>query len=980
MAEVLDGPTPRVYGLPPGADFGAELVAGLAHRLDGHPPEAWAATTLIVPTRRMARRLREVLDAGPPRLLPRIRQVADLALDPAGAGLPPPVSALRRRLELAQLLRALIAREPDMAPPARAWDLADSLAALMEEMHGEGVPPERLAKLDVSDLSGHWERSLRFLQLLAPWFAEGGEPDAEARLRLVATRLGESWARTPPAGPMILAGSTGSRGATRLLMEAVARLPEGAVILPGHDFDLPEATWDQLDDPLTGEDHPQFRAARFLWEMGMRPGDVRAWTGRAGPAPARARLVSLALRPPPVTDQWLAEGPSLGCLVAATDGVTLLEAPSPRLEAETVALRLRAAVEAGVTAALVTPDRTMARRVAAALDRWGLVPDDSAGTPLSLSPPGRLLRQVAHLRGERVTGESLLALLKHPLCNARARGGHLAHAHALELSLRRRGPAFPDGAALLAWGRRHAEAPGRQSWAAWLATLLDRLRHAGGEAPLGRHLQDHVATAEALVGGEGGDGAELWAEAAGREARALLLDLGRHADAGGTVTARDHAHLLDGLMARTEVRERDRGHPGLLVWGTQEARAGGAGLVVLGSLNEGAWPAATAPDPWLNRRLRAQAGLLLPERQVGLAAHEFQSACGAPEVWLTRAVRSEDAPTVPSRWLNRLANLLGGLKDQRGPEALDLMRARARGWLEAAEGLTRPPAPVAPARRPSPRPPPQARPTRLSVTEIETLLRDPYAVYARRILGLDALPPLTAQADAPARGVALHAILERFMAAHDPEDAGARDALLAVARAVLDESCPWPVVRALWAAQVERFADGLLADERTTRAGALRCHLELQGEVEVPGTGVRLVGKADRIDVLPDGSVAILDYKSGEVPSGAEQEHFARQALLLAAMARAGAFADLGVVEVSRAAFVGLGAKVGETPAPLAKVSPDQAWADLATLLRSFADASRGYTSRAAPRKERHEGRYDHLARFGEWDHTEHPHPEDLGE
>jgi double-strand break repair protein AddB len=985
-------PSPRVFGLPPGADVLQEVARGLARRMGGAPPEAWGRVTLWLPTRRMRRRLLDLLAEGGHGILPRVRLLSELGLDPAGAGLPPPVPSLRRRLELARLIAALLDREPDLAPRARLFDLSDSLAALMEEMQGEGVSPAVIAGLDVSDQSGHWARSLRFLQVLAPWFEEAGAPDGEARARRVAERLARAWLTEPPGDPVIVAGSTGARGATARLMEAVARLPQGAVILPGFDRHLPPEVWERLLDPLTAEDHPQSRAACFLQRLPLEPEEVRPWTAWDAPVPARARLVSLAMRPPPVTDQWLAEGPTLGPLAPACEGLTLLEAPSPRLEAEAIALRLRHAVDGDITAALVTPDRTLARRVAACLDRWGVTPDDSAGEPLALSPPGRLLRQVAELRGRAPTPEAVLALLKHPLVRAgEERGAHMAQAHALELHLRRRGPAGLAPGSLRRWaeGREGEPADRRRiAWAAWLTGVLGRLDAAPATAfrrrPLAEHLEEHVRAAETLCA-PGAEGANpLWAEAAGRAAREAVERLARHAEAGGAVTARDYAHLLDGILRAEEVRRPDRGHPRVLIWGTQEAQGQGADLVILAGLNEGTWPAPAPGDPWLNRRLREKAGLPLPERRIGGAAHDFAQGLGAREVWLTRAVRTDEAPTTPSRWLNRLLNLIGGLPAQGGREALAGMRRRAEPWLRGADALAQATNREAPARRPSPRPPAHARLRRLSVTMVERLLRDPYSVYAAEVLRLRALDPLTPQPDALERGTHLHKVMERFVRddlgpLEGPLDLqAARALLLARAEAVLADECGWPVHRRLWAAQLGRAAHALLLGEAERRARARPQLFEVRGEVAV--AGVLIVGKADRIDVGPDGRVHILDYKTGEPPSLKRQKHFAKQLLIEAAMAERGAFGALGPVEVAGAAYVGLGAEARVVHAPLDEVPTGRVWDELALLLARYAEPSRGFSARIAVDSDRHEGEHDHLARFGEWGHSDAVQPEVVGE
>ncbi|PHQ81703.1 MAG: double-strand break repair protein AddB, partial [Thalassobium sp.] len=495
--------TPRVFGLPPGVDFARALVDGLLDRGGALPPQDFAKIEVYVNTRRMQRRLVSMFDNGPARLLPRIRLVTDLALDPLAADLPPPIAPLRRRLELSVLVSDLLERQPDLAPRAALFDLSDSLAALMDEMQGEGVSPEKIAGLDVSDQSGHWARALQFVDIVRRYFDVSQEPpDQEARQRYVIERMIARWQETPPQHPIIVAGSTGSRGATALFMQTVARLPQGAVVLPGYDFEMPDAVWDRFEDALTSEDHPQFRFVRLLRDLALTHRNVQSWHGPAKGNPRNA-LVSLALRPAPVTDQWQSEGADLKDLTEATNDLTLVVASSPRAEAEAIALRLRQAVDDGITAALITPDRMLTRQVAAALERWDITPDDSAGLPLPLSPPGRFLRHVADLFGERLTGEALLTLLKHPLTHSGSsgRGAHLLRSRELELQLRRFGPPYPEADSLRAWaGHGKNPDPARMAWVEWLVITLDGIGDAGPRS-LSEHLGDHLRLAALLAAG-----------------------------------------------------------------------------------------------------------------------------------------------------------------------------------------------------------------------------------------------------------------------------------------------------------------------------------------------------------------------------------------------------------------------------------------------------------------------------------------------
>ncbi len=981
---------PRVFAMPPGADFGTALVDGLLGHLDGMPPDQIARVEIYVNTARMARRIKDVFDQNPPSLLPRIRLVTDLANDPLTDAGPAPVSPLRRRLELSQFVSQLIASDGSLAPRAALYDLADGLAGLMEEMHGEGVDPAVFDRLDVSDESGHWDRSLRFLQIVAPYFDGSKDPDKEQRLRQVITDRIAMWSDKPPQHPIIVAGSTGSRGATGLFMQAVAKLPQGAVILPGFDFDLPADVWAKMDDPLSYEDHPQFRFHTLLGALGMAAGQVRPWATRDGPQPARNRLVSLSLRPAPVTDQWLRDGPDLGDLRDATKGLTLVEAPSPRAEAEAIALRLRQAADDGATAALITPDRMLTRQVAAALDRWNITPDDSAGIPLPLSPPGRFLRQVAGMFTAPLTGEALLSLLKHPLCNSTGseRAEHLLQTRELELHLRRHGPAFPTGADLIDWsngivhGKREKRikvTEARQEWVRWIAGLIDGLVDAM-DRPLPDRLTRHLQLSEALAAGPfSKESGGLWAERAGREARRVVDNLTAQSDAAGAVSAVEYAALFAKVLNDGSVRDPEAGHPNILIWGTLEARVQSADIVILGGMNEGVWPEAASPDPWLNRKMRKDAGLLLPERRIGLSAHDYQQAVANAEVWITRAKRDAEAETVPSRWVNRLVNLLGGLPDQHGKQALSNMRAEGNKWLAMADALSRPDNSVTPAARPSPRPPADARPKEISVTDVKHLIRDPYHIYAKRILGLNPLDPLVPEPDAPLRGVIIHQILEDFITADVAADShDARAAFMQMAHDRMEQFCPWPTIRAQWLSRVEKGIDQFLAGEAARQARGDYKVIEGYEKHPIGTTGVQLVCKTDRIDLGEDGSAHIYDYKTGGIPSGPQQLAFDKQLLLTAALVELGAFDDIGPRAVTIAEFVAFNTDMKSKPAPLADAPPSEVWAEFQKLIADYNDPGRGYSARIAMQMRGDTGYYDHLSRFGEWDTSRPAKPEDL--
>ena len=710
--------------------------------------------------------------------------------------------------------------------------------------------------------------------------------------------------------------------------------------------------------------------------LDLQAHDVHAWTDRAAPVPERNRLVSLALRPAPFTDAWLSEGPDLSGLDTATEGLTLVEARAPRLEAQAIALRLRKAAEDGQSAALITPDRMLTRQVTAALDRWDIVPDDSAGVPLHLSPPGRFLRHLSELFHTPLTVEALLTLLKHPLCHdGEARGQHLLNTRELELYLRREGPPFPDGDTLRAFAEKRDVDP---NWIIWVkACFLNRV--AGSEHGLAAWVSDLQALAERASAGLSETAKpSVWDQSAGKQCLKMLEDCTAAAAASEDLNARDFADLIAHQLQQDVVRDPDAPDGRIMIWGTLEARVQGADVLILGGLNEGVWPEAPSPDPWLNRAMRHQVGLLLPERRIGLSAHDFQQAINAPEVWLTRSVRSDESETVASRWLNRLSNLLSGLQASGGPDHLDRMRARGATWLRWADQIDVAPG-EKPALRPCPCPPVAARPRRLSVTEIRHLIRDPYAIYARHVLRLRPLDPLAKEPDAPMRGIVVHKVFETFVrSVRDGESPLSAAALLDVAEAVLNDAVAWPMARRIWLARMARIADWFISNEaqRAQEARPVAFEGRIEGLLSHPD--FTLTGYVDRVDQTPSGGFHIYDYKTGAPPTEKQQTYFEKQLLLEAAVIERYGIGELSANAVHRATFIGLGSTPKEVDAPFDKEPPAKVWTGLQSLVAAYLDAGQGFVSRRAMMADTDAGAYDQLARFGEWDRAEDAVPEVL--
>jgi ATP-dependent helicase/nuclease subunit B len=958
---------PRVYGLPPGANFTAELAAGIKARLAGQPPEALARVEVAINTSRASRALEEAFEnAAEAVFLPRITTFERFVDDPL-TDAPPAIDGLERRLTLTRLIDRMLTLDPSLGPPGAAGPLADTLARLLDEMHGSKAPLSSLdGAVDDAALAKHWETSLKFLKVLGDgWpahLAEKGAVDPEARYALATAAKITALQSAPPSHMVLAAGSTGSKRVTSDLLVALASLPQGAVVLPGFDFALDGAGW-----KAATPDHPQFGYRQLLDHLDLAPTDVRPWTGQRTPG-ARARVFAEVLRPAPVTHHWLRALPALRAdIPAATDAMTLIEAPSPRREAEAVALIMRKALEETTgSVALVTADRNLGRRIAAALGRWGIDPDDSSGRPLALTPPGVFLTSTAALLTRSFDPVLLLALLKHPLSDAP--GLEIARMEMDGLRNRDIAHRLTGVAALLT--TEITEGPEERQGPLVAPQLAESLSHllpwAGDERrPLAEWVRLHRTVAEAIAS------EKLWEEKAGLAASAALERFEKAADAYGEAAASEYPQLLTAALSEAGdvAAEAYLGHPRVSIWGTLEARAQSAETVILGGLNEGVWPAQPAPDPWLNRQMREKIGLNAPERRIGLAAHDFLQAASAPTVYLTRAVKADGAPTTPARWLSRLTTLLEGAEKS----ALEAMQGRGAEWVTLAEAIDALDASVEPAGRPEPRPPAKTRPRTLSVTEIETLIRDPYSIYAKRILRFRALDEPGAPPDQRLRGETLHAVMERFIKECDPwpgPDA-ARKVFDRLSDEVIAEVAPPPALVDIWRARLARVAPWIIGQEAERREYSRPIGAELHGIATIQTLlgDFTLTGRADRVDFidnLPDGGVAIIDYKAGQAPSNKQAQVYAKQLPLLGAMARAGAFDAFEAETAAILTYVSLsGADDGGKNT---EIDPDpEAMSGLIQLINAFQSEDEPFLARAAPEEITWASDYEHLSRFGEW-------------
>ncbi|WP_395394464.1 PD-(D/E)XK nuclease family protein [Novosphingobium sp. BL-8A] len=983
----------KVYSIAAHRGFADALVAGLAAR-HGEGELGFARLTLLLPSRRAVRTVTEafVRHAGavekPGLLLPRMAVVGDLdldetlgpLLDPLGAAdIAPAADPTRRWLRLAQYLRDVDGAEAGKGAALlrRAWELGRTMDRLLVE----GIAPldlmsERVIGV-VGELASHWTDNTRtFLKVQQYWLAEladRGEIDAPERRNQLFEHAAHEWRAAPPPFPIVAAGVTSASPALAKMLRVVSELPEGSVVLPDFDLSLPEDVWDELgtagnpaepeDPPFGAHDavtHPQYHLKLLLNRMGVSREEVSAWH-RSGPGaspPSRSTVISNLFLPPQASTLWV----DLPVEKRRLPGVRLMESPHPEQEAQAIAILVREALEVPERrVAVITPDRGLAARVVAHLTRWGIAADDTAGQPLSQTAAGRLMLLLAEVMADQAAPVPLIALLVHPLAGAgEGRARWLESARKLDRELR--GPRPGGGLAALA---EIAEARKLGEWWGEVEAVLAPLFALAEGDPLDMMLGKLVDAAEQLCG------EAIWSGADGRALSAMVEDLRAAAASAGTLfDPRElHATLRD-VMDRAAVRPPWGGHPRVSIYGLLEARMSRADLVICGGLVEGTWPASPSQDALLPPAVLRALGVPGADFRIGLAAHDLAAALGAPEVVLSWALRDAGGPVIPSRFVLRVKALLG----EQAERHVESEAPRLARMIDDAV-----PVPAHP--RPQPMPSVEQRRVDLSVTGLDRLRGDPYEFYANAILGLSRLDALDAEPSAAWKGEVAHLVMERWHKAGEPVDG-----LHMIAQQVLVEKNAHPLMRALWwprlSAALDTFRDLVLAHKTHGRRVIAT---EARGEMRY--REIRVHGRADRLDRLADGKLAVVDYKTGSPPTTRRvEEGFALQLGLVAMIAEAGGFKDLAdkVIQGEAEAFeywsMAKSAKerdtIGYTTTPLKEgnkrtgVLPDEFMPHTEDYLNDALDrwilGTEPFTARLNPELGSYAD-YDQLMRLDEW-------------
>lgn len=987
-----------VYTISPSTPFLDALASSLFEKTKTSP-ETLSNYRILLPTRRACRSLRDSflrLSEGKPTLLPIMQPIGDIdeeeldlqisgyGLSKIMADLPPVLSPLRRQLLLAKTIQAMPAYKEQ---PDQAIALAKALGQLMDQIYTENLSFSALADLVPEEFATHWQITLEFLKILTQSWPEilkeeGVIEAADYRNKLII-KLADFWEKEPPAYPVIAAGSTGSIPSTSKLLSVISKMPNGTLILPGLDKSMDKESWNALDDT-----HPQATLKNLLSSIGLNREDVKDWIHVHSCSKknlSKAHLISEVMRPAQTTELWknLSKAP-IENLDDTLSKVHLLSCKTQKEEALSIALILREALELeNKRATLVTPDRNLARHVTSACKRWGILLDDSGGKLLSETRTGVWFRLTLNAMFHDPFSIPFLDMVKNPffgLCIKSERFRNIINSYEARVIRDPNSRIYPQGDPSLSTEKHIDRDTG--AFLVQIDTLLKPYKNFFCKTERFENFLDkHIEMSERFSSDPERTGQEtMWSGEDGEALSLFLSELREHTDTLGEMPPQDYADIIEQLLKTVTVRPKYGTHPRLSILGQLESRLVHADIIILSGLNEGSWPPDPGADPWMSRPMRKQFGLPSPERSVGLSAHDFAQSFCADTIYLTRSEHVAGSPTVPSRWLLRMDTVL----QAQGKSLKTLENTNHLNW---ARLMDQSPTPAKPYERPAPTPPIEKRPKALYVTNVEQWMRDPYALYAKKILGLKKLKTLAEEEGPAERGTLIHSILEEFIKQHKKElPQNALSTLLTLGKEKLEEQILSEKQRAFWWPRLERALKWFLKHEIEWRAQGYKPEaVEIKGKNTFQTSGASasftLKARMDRLDLDENGYAALIDYKTGTPPQKNDIQHgLSPQIPLTALLIKEGATLDiststnvtyLGHWTITGANDPGKEHKIGTTYDKIdIQTLIDETKEGFLRLIEIFDSEATPYFSMpdpdAAPNKAYRD--YDHLARFAEWE------------
>lgn len=952
----------NLYNISSSHNFVEVLAQKLLNDYNGHHQEL-TNVLILLPNRRACRSLADAfvrLHGMEPTLLPQMRAIADIKEDELlltfpqtedfFLNTPPPIDNLERTLLLMKLIKSRYKEFGlESVSLSQSCYLAQELGKLLDNVSMRNLSWDNLQKIVPFEYASHWQETLQFLKIITEYWPqilhERGVIDVQSHNNLLMQKLTELWQKSPPSSKIIIAGTTAVSPAMKNLVRTVLEFETSEVYLAGLDKYLDEDSWNIID-----ESHPQSELKQLLDFLQINRSQVIDLSPPANPM--REKLLSEIMRPASSTDQWR-NLPSL-LNSSAISGIYLMECNNIRHEALSIAILMRQTLETPQQSiALVTPDRNLARRVSAELNRWNIKVDDSAGIPLNQTIWGIFIREIINAAKKQASRTDIITLLKNPLFSNRLAKEEVSSLiYSIDKNI---------------W-RQKQEDPKAQDFLDKTISLLQPLTHLlqQDQVEFSQLLQTHIQIAETLSKTDSPDNTSiLWSGDDGNTGADFIANLLEKSTILGAIPPCDYLDLLEAFMSNISVRQSSTLHPRIKILGPMEARLNHYDIIIIGGCVEGVWPSPTQVDPWMSRPMKKDFGLQNSEQQIGVTALDFSNLLGSKKVYLTKSQMNDGAQTIVSRWWLRLTTVLEAAK-------IDTTELYEKHITEYSKLIDEPlPQEISKITPPEPHPPVSMRPKKLSASAFEKLLRDPYSVFAQYILQLKPLDDIENQIDQSDFGNFIHKILEDFNIAYPCSfPSNAKDILLNAGELFL-QTADFPLEKvAFWRPKFRQIVEWIVNTEKVFRNQISKIYSEIWGSKTFENTAMgdfTIYAKADRIDKTIDNTYNIIDYKTGQARTLKEiKSGYAPQLPIEALIAQSGGFDGLSSAPISQLMYWKLNDKVISLSEDIDNLI-SQTSEHIIEIINLFAKEETGYLSRPNPKHIPEYSDYEHLARVKEW-------------
>ncbi|MFN7039072.1 MAG: double-strand break repair protein AddB [Alphaproteobacteria bacterium] len=964
----------NVYNIAARFKFSETLVDNIFEEANGDLFKI-SQYVILLPSRRACRNLRSAFlkkTSGKPMLLPSMYPLGEvdeeeLNIDNLAAGNHFEINSSISSLEQRILLTKLIKKYSPKKNLAESISLAIELASFLADLQKEQIDLKNLHTVFPEDLAEHWQNIMSFLQIISiEWpkiLEERKLLDPIIRRNKIIEYRAKSWAKNPPEYRIIAAGSTGSMPSTAQLLKVIANLPKGMVVLPALDNFIDDISWENID-----EFHPQNTLKNLLNFFEIDRKQVKELTPtnyKENVNYSRSLFMSEIMRPANTSNKWInIKQLEIGTL----KGVSWINCENMQQEASVISLILREVLETkDKTAALVTTDKELAKRVAILIRKWNIEIDYSEGEKLSHTPLGVYMRLIIEMAKSNFASVQLLAILKHPLTNLGFNRSEFRKFIAeLEIVTLR--------GIRVQVGLNNIKETIKIYNHDYLITIIDRLEEYSSKfvslfkeksISFDEIFEAHIELAEKMAFNEQSTG--LWNSISGEQLNEFFTELRVYGKSLGRINPFEYNQIFDNLMIGQTFRKPYGMHPRLAILTPIEARMHNFDMLVLGALNEGVWPKYPESGPWISRKMRKEIGLSMPEKKIGQSAHDFFSLSQASEVIFTRSLKVEGTLTVASRWLQRLETVLKGV----GIKANSFNVKPWDKWIE----MLNTPKEIVSITSPAPKPDICFRPTQFSVTQIEKLIRDPYSIYASQILKLKNFNDIDSEPKAADFGNFIHKALELFVSYKNTDNESEYEILMKCGIKALDDLFDKPLIKNIWWPRFERISYWFLQSSNPSNKHKIYSEVSGKCEFKIDNASYILTTKADRIEIDEFNNFHIIDYKTGNLPDRSSiLKGVSSQMILEALIGKKGGYlcqAKNHKYNIGELIYLRLTGS--ETAGEIKKIEEDieylteQANTGIEKLFKIFNNKDTAYLYCPNPSLTPKYNEYEHLARVKEW-------------